>query len=188
MALFFFFSGLSRRELWYVSSSSTSLYSPLAASKDRPSAASASSSDSGPTMVQRKVALPAAAASLVGTRHSMTLSAGMKKASPRLARRSVMLRTAFGIGMVTTTSCNVGPEALFPNMGVDLPDPLVPRLGREAGADVDAPGKIGDRTKRTSKSAPVRPRDLETSMETGSCRFVFDQVLRSGLEGMRFTS
>ncbi len=99
-----------------------------------------------------------------------------------------MFRTAWGIGMVTTTSCNVGPEALLPNIGVDLPDPLAPRLGREAGADVDAPEKIGDKIRRTSKSAPVRPSPFETSIEMGSCRFVVDQVLRSRSEGMRLTS
>ncbi len=66
----------SDAELWYVS---YSLYSPLEASNRKPFVASSSSSSlNGPTVVQRSVALPAAAASFVGMRHSRTFSAGVK--------------------------------------------------------------------------------------------------------------
>ena len=99
-----------------------------------------------------------------------------------------MFRTAPGIGTVTATSCRVGPEALLPNIGVDLPEPRVLRFGLDAEADDDAPGKVEDRINRTSKSAPVGPKDFDTSIETGSCRLVLDQDLMSKLEGIRFTS
>ena len=90
--------------------------------------------------------------------------------------------------MLTTTSWRVGPEALPPNIGVDLPDPRVPRPGRDAGVEDEAPGKLAERIRRTSKSAPAEPSDFDTSIETGSCRFTFDHDLRSRFVGMRLTS
>ncbi len=99
-----------------------------------------------------------------------------------------MFRTPLGIVTVTTTFRSVGPEELVPNIGVDLPDPRVPRFGSEAGAEEVAPGNADDRIKRISKSAPVGPSDFDTSIDTGSWRFVFDHDFKSGEEGMRFTS
>ena len=129
--------------------------------------------------MHRSVAFPAAVASLVGIRHSTVCSAGVKYASPRLERRSAIFRTAVGIGMVTRTFWRTGAEALLPNTGVDLPELREPSGGLD-GKDDDEPGKAVDKIRRTSKSVPFTPRDLSTSMETGSCRLAFAQDFKSG--------
>lgn len=149
--------------------------------------------------MQRSEAFPAAAAaaSLVGMRHSTTRSAGLKYASPRLARRSVMFRTAAGIGTVTETSCSDGAAdvaAPEPNTGVERPEARAePNPGRDANGEVKDEEELvveggGESRTRISKSAPVGPSKVEISGETGNWRFVFDQDLRSECEGNRFTS
>ena len=144
--------------------------------------------------MHRSVAVPEIVpASLVGTRHSSSSLPGEICASPRLAFMSVTLRTAFEIGIVTTTSSRTGDEEFPPppvpprNDGVPVPDPPRPAPGR--GAD-GKPGKSVLSVSRTSKSAPLGPSDFRISTRAG--RKIFSMCLgasfKSGSIGSRFTS
>lgn len=142
-------------------------------------------------MVQRSVADPFEA-SLLGMRHSMELSPGEKCASPRLARRSVMFLTESEIGIVTRISSSIGCEEEPlppPNVGVDVPGMRELRPDRvDAKEADDEPEKVLERMRRTSKSEPVVPRDVLTSIDAGRRRLILECELRSGDEGSRSTS
>lgn len=86
---------------------------------------------------------------------------------------SVMFRTDWGIGTVTTTSSKTGAEGVPPpapprNEGVDVPEPARPAPGRAAGA---TPGKLVLRVNRTSNSEPVGPNDFRMSTKAGRKTF-----------------
>lgn len=150
-----------------------------------------------PATVQRRVAVPDTdPVSFVGTRHSRTSLPGEIWASPRLAFMSVTLRTAFEIGMVTTTPSRIGDEEfpappdppLLPrNDGVPVPEPPRPAPGRGTEG---WPGKSVLRVSRTSKSAPVGPSDLRMSTMAGKKIFsiCLGGSFRSGSIGRRSTS
>ena len=93
------------------------------------------------------------------------------------------------MGIVTTTSARRGADEeplVLPNAGVELREP---RPGREELEEVEEePAKVLERWRRASKSEPVGPRDLATSMVMGRCRFEEDRRSKSGPEGRRFTS
>lgn len=86
---------------------------------------------------------------------------------------SVMFRTNWGIGTVTTTSSRTGAEGVPPpppprNEGVDVPELARPAPGRAADA---TPGKLVLRVKRTSNSDPVGPNDFRMSTKAGRKSF-----------------
>lgn len=142
--------------------------------------------------VQRSVALEVLEASLLEMRHSMELSPGEKWASPRLARRSVMFRTESEMGIVTRMSSRRGwveEPLLVPNVGVDVPGMREPSPERVEDEETDEePEKVSERRRRTSKSDPVGPRDVLTSIVAGRRRLMLFRELVSDDEGNKSTS
>lgn len=112
--------------------------------------------------------------------------------SPRLARMSVIFRTALDMGTVTTTSSSTGVEELplLPNPpprkdGVDVPDPEPE--GRDAAG---TPGKFVFSVNRTSNSDPFGPNDFRTSTKAGRKSFSMceGEVSSNGSIGRRSVS
>ena len=101
-----------------------------------------------------------------------------------------MLRTASGMGMMITTSCSNGAadEPPPPKNGVDFPDPREagPVRDREEDAD-DEVVKSDEIKRRTSKSDPVGPNEVKTSIVAGRFRFLMVREVRF-VDGKRLTS
>ena len=101
-----------------------------------------------------------------------------------------MLRTASGIGMVTTRSCSNGTadEPPPPKNGVGFPEPreAVPVRDREEDAEDEAV-KSDEIRRRTSNSDPVRPSEVKTSIVIGRLRFLMVREVKV-VDGKRLTS
>ena len=138
--------------------------------------------------------MPAVEASLVPMRHSTVESVGVKWASPREGRRSVMLRTEGGMGIVMKRSWRVGTVEeeeeevlLVKKEGVERAAEREKGVGRDVFEEVGGAVNVGEMRRRASKSEPVGPREVVTSRLRGR---LSDWGVFAALKGSgrRFTS